>query len=1043
MTYAHCVITPGPRLNLVLGPNGTGKSSLVCGLCVGLAGGTRLLGRADDVSSYVRQGTQSGWVEITLSSGDPQRLIVIRRTLRADNNSSEWRMNGREVVEFARLKPVALLAATEKAIGNAELFEQHEELTRLREELGRTQSAHAAIAGQLERLRSENQRNENAVKQVRQRRALLEAAEAMERKLPWLVYAKAKAELDEAKQAGAGLVGKGAPLGERACRLAAGGGGGGQWPRACGPPAHLGQLRVNPPWASLLVTSCLHPVCRLFVPQQFKQLQDQMRRQEQAQRQDDAPLREKTQLKQRLERRAKELKQQATGEHDKVLGTGNNQGYHELLDALVEDIRGVVSELSELEGQAAAREGAMAKLQEEIEALEARAAALPAEDDPALVARRQELLREQQDLNNQQAGYRDAMEEARMEAERAEAEARRVEGRLRQLDDAKTNRLQTLERRTTGITLAYRWVEANKSRFRGQVFGPIAVHVDCRNPQHAAFLEQHVPANMWSMFVVEHPEDQDLLLREIKQNFNFRPAISCYCGRADEGTRYPSGTAQEYGRFFITHTLDQAGPSRVCSLPVFDAPPLVKSVLNDECNLANAFVGTQQTPLQRLFDECPRVRLLWTPDGQCRKQQSSYNRDAISFMTQDLRPARLLVQGAGGPTDERGQLATQLAAAQRAASAARGEMEAAEEGRSHLRRSAEAKAREVSEVTLLDKAHRNAKDMAAAYVRSGEFFASLAAAELGAREAAAQAKALDDARRAHESTRAALERQLERYRAGLQRQKDGARKKKEEAEAATGQLTDEMQRAEADGLVISNPGALEAYERRLQEIRRLDDEAEELKTQLEERRARIDEVKGQWLPELRRTVAQINATFSTNFVRVGCAGEVALREVEGEDFANYAIEIQVKFREAEELQTLDANRQSGGERSVSTILYLISLQARLPCGCDWCGVWGVTVTPFRVVDEINQGMDPTNERKVFMQLVDAACRPGTPQCFLLTPKLLPGLSFTRDVRILQIMNGPYIKPVATRFSQDLLLGSQHRGQLAASQQAASQELLAV
>ena len=37
----------------------------------------------------------------------------------------------------------------------------------------------------------------------------------------------------------------------------------------------------------------------------------------------------------------------------------------------------------------------------------------------------------------------------------------------------------------------------------------------------------------------------------------------------------------------------------------------------------------------------------------------------------------------------------------------------------------------------------------------------------------------------------------------------------------------------------------------------------------------------------------------------------------------------VKFRDAEELQTLDANRQSGGERSVSTMLYLISLQVRV------------------------------------------------------------------------------------------------------------------
>lgn len=34
----------------------------------------------------------------------------------------------------------------------------------------------------------------------------------------------------------------------------------------------------------------------------------------------------------------------------------------------------------------------------------------------------------------------------------------------------------------------------------------------------------------------------------------------------------------------------------------------------------------------------------------------------------------------------------------------------------------------------------------------------------------------------------------------------------------------------------------------------------------------------------------------------------------------------VKFRDEEDLQVLTATRQSGGERSVSTILYLISIQ---------------------------------------------------------------------------------------------------------------------
>ena len=47
MTYSDVEMEPGPRLNVILGPNGTGKSSFVCALAIGLAGSTKLLGRAD------------------------------------------------------------------------------------------------------------------------------------------------------------------------------------------------------------------------------------------------------------------------------------------------------------------------------------------------------------------------------------------------------------------------------------------------------------------------------------------------------------------------------------------------------------------------------------------------------------------------------------------------------------------------------------------------------------------------------------------------------------------------------------------------------------------------------------------------------------------------------------------------------------------------------------------------------------------------------------------------------------------------------------
>ena len=77
---------------------------------------------------------------------------------------------------------------------------------------------------------------------------------------------------------------------------------------------------------------------------------------------------------------------------------------------------------------------------------------------------------------------------------------------------------------------------------------------------------------------------------------------------------------------------------------------------------------------------------------------------------------------------------------------------------------------------------------------------------------------------------------------------------------------------------------------------------------------------------------------------------IMLRVATHADYDKWGIEILVKFRDSEPLQVLTDTRQSGGvgyvsniqERAISTMLYLISLQ-------ELCQ------SPFRVVDEINQG----------------------------------------------------------------------------------------
>jgi structural maintenance of chromosomes protein 5 len=55
-------------------------------------------------------------------------------------------------------------------------------------------------------------------------------------------------------------------------------------------------------------------------------------------------------------------------------------------------------------------------------------------------------------------------------------------------------------------------------------------------------------------------------------------------------------------------------------------------------------------------------------------------------------------------------------------------------------------------------------------------------------------------------------------------------------------------------------------------------------------------------------------------------------------------------------------------------------------------------------------MDPINERKVFDIIVQNSCSKLFAQYFLLTPKLLPDLSFDEKTNVICVFNGPQNLP---------------------------------
>eukprot|EP01084_Bolivina_argentea_P070532 128230_1 len=153
VTFDHTVIDCEPGLNLIVGPNGTGKSSVVCAIGLGLAGKPKCLGRGEKIADFIKYGREQAITIIELHNPDG-RNYTIKRVISRKSNRNSWSLNGKKsngekvskfveeklnikvdnlcqflaqdrVSEFADLTPKALLIETEKAIEDQNLFRMH------------------------------------------------------------------------------------------------------------------------------------------------------------------------------------------------------------------------------------------------------------------------------------------------------------------------------------------------------------------------------------------------------------------------------------------------------------------------------------------------------------------------------------------------------------------------------------------------------------------------------------------------------------------------------------------------------------------------------------------------------------------------------------------------------------------------------------------------------------------------------------------------------------------------------------------------------
>lgn len=229
VTYEKADFFPGPHLNMIVGPNGTGKSSLVCAICLGLGYSPKHLGRAGSVKEFVKHGKDTATIEIELfKRPKDRRNFVVRVQIRREQNSQKWWLNGKEtnhktiqslmkklkiqvdnlcqflpqdrVVEFAACTPVDLLHETLRAAAPEEMLAWQTQLQGLyRDKKGLAEAAHAD-SETLKNLEARQQGLQADVDRIREREEIQQKVKDLKSALILCKYQDARAKHSQAKE---------------------------------------------------------------------------------------------------------------------------------------------------------------------------------------------------------------------------------------------------------------------------------------------------------------------------------------------------------------------------------------------------------------------------------------------------------------------------------------------------------------------------------------------------------------------------------------------------------------------------------------------------------------------------------------------------------------------------------------------------------------------------------------------------------------------------------------------------------------------------
>ncbi|KAF2201694.1 P-loop containing nucleoside triphosphate hydrolase protein [Delitschia confertaspora ATCC 74209] len=1009
VTYTSAEFHPGPSLNMVIGPNGTGKSTLVCAICLGLGWSPAHLGRAKDLGEFVKHGFREAEIEIELAATPRMSTNpIVRRIIKREGNKSHFQINGRQatnkdviklaksfsiqidnlcqflpqdrVVEFSAMTPVDMLRETQRAAAPEEMIQWHEQLKGLRADQKKLESEKTNEEGHLGRLVEKQNGSREVVERLRQRKDLQVRAVALQKAKPLVEFNISKEGAKEARQ------------------------------RRKQTERDLAQLRRE-----------VEPL--LQAARQKAVYRDQIQ----------GVVESRRPLPGRADKRV-----------DEVLRKINAQ------QAIVKEC---VTQLAAEKTGINARNQEKNRLEGVIRGLDRQMQEAPIDFDPKEYNDRiNEVKQEIREIERRQEEHRNGMTaSATLSKAKRDTLKLRVQERAR-LDTQSGQQENLLRRASPDAYRAWQWVQENRNQFEGEVFGPPLVTCSVTDPKYADALETRLSVGDMTAFTCTSNNDARLL-----QNSFFGPPMHLH--------NLSIRTSPKPLSFFkpVVENPQNHGFDGYL-IDCIRGPEPVLAMLCDSAKLHTTAITTEAMSEARYRELQESQFTSWIHGREMYTVNRRREYSATSTVVKPVRKARFFTDQ---PVDNEEKLALdrtitelkrdiegfrerwqELASQDNEFKA---EVEALKEQQKEIQAEKDGKQRALSDFRVLpqrkrqrekemaevqahidgtkrrlveiksrgEQAQLKVASLALDYVKEMDFLRrvhdSVIEAEIRLIEANSEADALNEANVDVQTQLKDKEDILKAVKAEEIQLRNNLERLNRRAQAIINELTEaerpvvmewaqgtDMDNLDAEIQTVStrlelmaggDPRAIQDYEQREVEIESLKERIATFDQQLAGLSARITEIRAKWEPQLDQLIAKISDGFARNFEKIGCAGQVGVYK--DEEFEQWSIQIQVRFREHEELSILTSQRQSGGERAVSTIFYLMALQ-------------DLARSPFRVVDEINQGMDPRNERMVHERMVDIACKERTSQYFLITPKLLNDLKFHPKMKVHCIASGEWM-----------------------------------